>query len=216
MDVQLMDFMGGDASVVRAARVSTLGAEAKAEENAGLINYLMRERHASPFEHNVFTFYIHAPIFVTREILRHRISSINEESGRYRELEMKFYYPVDKARPLRQVGKTGDYIFETAEELREPLLEAMDEVYGIAEQRYEELLRMGIAKEVARMVLPVSTYSSMFFSLNARSLMNFLSLRTADNAQWEIRQVAKEMEQHFQREMPLTYRAWLENGRKSI
>lgn len=170
----------------------------------------------SPFEHNVFTFFIEAPIFVTREIIRHRISAINEESGRYKQLEDKFYYPTDRERPLRQVGKTGHYIFETAEELRDPTLELLDEAYGVAWENYNKMLQMGVAKEVARMALPVGIYSSMYFSINARSLMNFLSLRTAPNAQWEIRQVARQMEQHFATSMPLTYLAWTSNGRKSI
>lgn len=218
MNVDLIDFMGGDASVVRAARVSTLGSESKAEENSGLINYLVRERHASPFEHNVFTFYVRAPIFVAREFMRHRMASYNEESGRYKVLETEFYYPVATDRPLVQIGKTGDYEFEdvTDPTFRESVLDLMDEAYGPAEEVYHKLLSMGVAKEVARMVLPVGTYSSWYVTINARSLMNFLSLRTASNAQWEIREVAREMEQHFAREMPITYNAWVQNGRESI
>lgn len=219
MKVQLIDYMASDINVVRSAKVSTEGSGSlTTESNEGLINYLMRERHASPFEHNVFTFYIEAPIFVTREILRHRISSINEESGRYRELKGRFYYPYAKDRPLVQIGKTGNYEFEdeTSPELRTWTNDCLHEAYQAAWDCYMALLDSGVAKEVARMVLPVGLYSSMYFTINARSLMNFLSLRTASNAQWEIRQIAHEMEQFFALHMPMTHHAWVVNGRKSI
>lgn len=217
MNVELLDFMGGDAEVVRAAKVSTQGAESLSSgDNAGLINYLMRESHASPFEHNVFKFFVKAPIFVAREFMRHRIASYNEESGRYKVLECEFYYPDDPSRPLKQVGKTGDYIFEMGESLREETLELMDVAYGTAEESYLKMLEAGVAKEVARMVLPVGIYTSFYVTMNARSLMNFLSLRTASNAQWEIQQVANEMELAFAEHMPQTYGAWVNFGRNSI
>lgn len=208
--------MASDRNVVQAAQVSTLGSEAlNSEVNEGLINYLMRERHASPFEHNVYRFYIEAPIFVTREILRHRISSINEESGRYKVLQPKFYTPL-VGRPLKQIGKTGDYVFEMAEELLPEVQRQLDSAYVMAWDTYQHLLEIGVAKEVARMCLPVGIYSSMHFTINARSLMNFLSLRTASNAQWEIRQIAGEMETHFAKTMPITYAAWIKYGRKPV
>lgn len=210
MKVELINVSASDDMVVRAAQVSTKGANVVAESNLGLINYLMRNQHLSPFEHNSFTFLVHAPIFVTREMLRHRAgTSFNEESGRYRELDTTFYYP-DQQRPLRQVGKTGDYQFEMANELREKTLMLMDEAYGVAEEMYSRLLELGVAKEVARMVLPVGLYSTIYFTVNARSLMNFLDLRLADNAQWEIRWVAKAMLPHFAQAMPVTYNAWRE------
>lgn len=219
MKVQLIDYMASDLSVVKAAKVSTEGSGSlTTESNEGLIKYLMREHHASPFEHNVFTFYIEAPIFITREILRHRISSINEESGRYRELKGRFYYPYDKNRPLVQIGKTGDYTFVDQDdpELRKKVNEMLYETYSTAWWAYTTLLEAGVAKEVARMCLPVGIYSSMYFTINARSLMNFLSLRTASNAQWEIQQIAHQMEMFFALNMPTTHKAWVDNGRESI
>lgn len=219
MEVRLINAMANDLSVVQAARVSTLGEDSlTTESNEGLIRYLMREGHASPFEHNVFKFYVRAPIFVAREFMRHRMASYNEESGRYKVLETEFYYPVASDRPLVQIGKTGDYEFEEAvnPEFRDSVLDLMDEAYGPAEETYHKLLAMGVAKEVARMVLPVGIYSSWYVTINARSLMNFLSLRTAPNAQWEIREVAKAMEEYFEGQMPLTYKAWNDFGRKSI
>jgi thymidylate synthase (FAD) len=217
MDVKLIEDMADDIHVVRAARVSTEGnksIDAKASER--LILYLMRNKHASPFEHSMFTFYVHAPIFITREILRHRWASFNEESGRYRELDPDFYYPKDENRPLQQVGKTGDYQFVTAEHLREDVLNKFEEAYGTAWSAYELMLHDGVAKEVARMVLPLGIYSSLYVTMNARSLMNFLALRTANDAQWEIRYIASQMEYFFQDIMPLTHNAWVLNGRQAI
>lgn len=213
MKVELVDFMGGDGRVVQAARTSTLGATASEEkESAGLINFLVRERHEVPIEHSVFTFRIEAPIFVTRQILKHRITSISEESGRYREMDGQFYIP-NLDRPLSQVGKTGDYNmvqFDDVEDA-ENVLTAMQVVCRVAGAAYSELLDFGVAKEVARMVLPVNLYSSMYLTINARSLMNFLSLRNEHHAQYEIREVAKQMDDVFRAEMPLTRAAWLKS-----
>ena len=215
MEVKLIDSMANDLSVVKAARVSTEGSKSlDSKESQGLINYLMRFRHSSPFEHSTFTFYVYAPIFVTREIIRHRTAQINEESGRYKVLEGNFYYPEE--RPLRQVGKTGDYKFEDGNELRDMVLEGFDQAYGNAWIVYEDLLTAGVAKEVARMVLPVGIYSSMYFTVNARGLMNFLSLRTAPNALWEIQYIASQMEHEFSQAMPITFDAWVNNGRKQL
>ena len=209
MKVELIDFMGGDGRVVQAARTSTQGAAASEErESEGLINFLLRERHEVPVEHSVFTFRIEAPIFVTRQILKHRISSISETSGRYRELPGEFYIPSE-ARPLAQTGKTGEYNMVHLGEHEETRL-ALEMVR--ASQRawasYESMLHNGAAKEVARMVLPVNLYSSMYLTMNARSLMNFLSLRNEHHAQFEIREVAKQMEDVFAEQMPLTYAGW--------
>jgi thymidylate synthase (FAD) len=217
MEVKLIEAMADDIHVVRAAKVSTEGSKSLITESSDkLIGYLMRNKHASPFEHSTFTFYIHAPIFITREMLRHRWSSFNEESQRYREVEPNFYYPKDPNRPLQQVGKTGDYQFVTAEHLREDVLDKFEEAYGAAWSAYELMLNDGVAKEVARMVLPLGIYSSLYVTMNARSLMNFLALRTANDAQWEIRYIASQMEYFFQEIMPITYNAWILNGRQAI
>ena len=209
MKVELIDFMGGDGRVVQAARTSTLGAAASEEkESEGLINFLLRERHEVPFETSVFTFRIEAPIFVTRQILKHRISSISETSGRYRELPGEFYIPSEE-RPLAQTGKTGEYnMVHLGEHEETRLAVEMVRASQRAWASYEHMLRNGAAKEVARMVLPVNLYSSMYLTMNARSLMNFLSLRNEHHAQWETREVAKQMEEFFEERMPLTFAAW--------
>lgn len=218
MYVQLVDVMASDLAVVQAAKVSTVGIDSlTTESNEGLIKYLMRERHASPFEHNVFKFVVHAPIFVAREFMRHRIASYNEESGRYRELKDEFYF-VTPDRPLVQIGKTGNYTFENEIDPDTTALvnRCFQDAYDSAWAIYQHMLKNGVAKEVARMVLPVGIYSTWYVTINARSLMNFLSLRTASNAQWEIQQIALSMEEHFKIHMPVTYQAWVANGRQSI
>jgi len=217
--VDLVDAMATDKAVAMAARVSS-GTESVPERDEGLINYLMRDRHGSPFEHNSFTFRIEAPIFVFREFMRHRIASYNEESGRYKQLEPVFYLPSLK-RNLIQVGKVGAYEFIPGTEedtlLVQRLIQASaKEAYG----KYLTMLDHGIAREVARMVLPVNIFSSMYVTMNARSLMNFLSLRTKDETstypsfpQREIEMVAEKMEVFFSEAMPITHKVFVQNGR---
>lgn len=218
--VDLIDQMGGDLSVVRSARVST-GTESVAAGDEKLIGFLMRNRHGTPFEHTAFTFRIEAPIFVWREFMRHRIGvSYNEESGRYKQLEPVFYVPaVD--RPLVQVGKAGAYEFEMGDLRHHMLAGPTLEINAHdAYKRYTGMLKAGIAREVARMVLPVNIYSSAYVTMNARALMNFLSLRTKVEGsafpsfpQREIEMVAEKMEEIFATLMPVTYQAFDNNGR---
>ena len=229
MTVELVRSSAHDSDVVFAARVSTQGEQslegalAEAEDAArgkGLINYLMRDRHGSPFEHNSMTFYVQAPIFVFREFMRHRIASYNEESGRYRELRPVFYVPGPD-RHLVQVGKAGAYDFHpgTPEQTELAVAEAQ-RVAIEAYAAYQRMLDAGVAREVARIVLPLSIYSSMYVTMNARSLMNFLSLRTKREGthfpsfpQREIEMVAERMESLWAELMPLTYEAFNANGR---
>jgi thymidylate synthase (FAD) len=212
--------MGDDASVVKAARVSTGGSTTTPEKDAGLINYLMRDRHGTPFEHNAFTFYVEAPIFVFREFMRHRVASYNEESGRYKELAPVFYIPSED-RKLIQVGKPGAYTFEEGTYDQKKIVPAdikmaAKEAYAA----YQRMLEKGVAREVARSVLPVGLYSSMFVTMNARTLMNFLSLRTMREGtmfpsfpQREIEMCAEKMEDFFAEVMPVTYATFNKNGR---
>ena len=205
--------------VETAARGLASGAEAGSKDK-GLINFLMRDRHGSPFEHNSMTFYVQAPIFVFREFMRHRIASYNEESGRYRELKPVFYIPSVE-RKLIQVGKTGSYTFvDGTKEQFDVTVSAMKDAYVVAYGSYQKMLEAGVAREVARAVLPVATYSSMYVSMNARALMNFLSLRTAREGshfpsypQREIEMVAEKMEAEFAQLMPITYGAFEKSGR---
>jgi thymidylate synthase (FAD) len=226
MTVELVKSSASDADVIWAARVSTAGETTlekvgeSSDRDAGLINYLARERHGSPFEHTSMTFFVSAPIFVFREFMRHRIASYNEESGRYRELRPVFYIP-NKDRKLVQVGKTGAYTFVdgTPEQL-DITVNAIKETCTLAYENYQKILASGVAREVARAVLPVTLYSSMYVTMNARALMNFLSLRTSSPdshfpsyPQREIEMVAEKMEKHFAQLMPMTYGAFQKSGR---
>ena len=224
MTVELVNSMARDSDVAMAARVSTVSGNHEKivdlEKDSGLINYLMRDRHGSPFEHNAFTFYIEAPIFVFREFMRHRIASYNEESGRYKELSPVFYVPGED-RKLKQVGKPGAYVFEDGTYDQKMMVPAsIRRVNTEAYNAYKKMLDSGIAREVARAVLPVNLYSSMYVTMNARSLMNFLSLRTQREGthfpsfpQREIEMVAEKMEEFFAEKMPITYETFNKHGR---
>jgi thymidylate synthase (FAD) len=212
--VRLDGCMADDVSVVNSARVSfgkkieTLSAADK-----GLINFLMREKHGTPFEHNSFRFHVRCPIFVAREWFRHRIGSFNEFSGRYAEFSPEAYVPaLEDVRS--QVGKPGAYSFEKVDDfVAISAREIIEESYNRAFVNYEDLLKLGVAKEVARTVIPVGAFTEFYWTVNARSLMNFISLRNDDNAQYEIRMLAKEVELIFADLMPVTYEAFMLNNR---
>jgi thymidylate synthase (FAD) len=221
-DVELVEHAGSDEMICRAARVSTLGAASlETLESAGLIKFLMSNRHGTPFEHSMMTFRISAPIFVWREFMRHRIGiSYNEESGRYKELDGVFYIPPRK-RNLVQVGKPGHYTFEIGSQAQyDTMTHALWVSYGHAWDAYQKQLGFGIAKEVARMCLPVAIYSTAYVTMNPRSMMNFLTLRTKHDdskfpsfPMWEINQVANQMEDIFRGLFPLTHTAFVDSGR---
>ena len=151
----------------------------------------MRDRHGTPFEHNAFRFHIRCPIFVAREWFRHRIGSFNEFSMRYAKATDDFYVPeADDVRS--QVGKPGAYSFEPVEpELAERTREELQAVYDAAYATYTRLVEQGVARELARSVLPVGAYTEFYWTVNARALMNFVSLRAAETAQREIRRYAE-------------------------
>jgi len=209
--------MADDLSVINSARVSfDRRDETLTDAGVGLIKFLMRERHGTPFEHNAFRFHIKCPIFVTREWMRHRIGSFNEFSARYSEMPPEFYLP-ELEHVRAQTGKPGAYTFEPAgdEAFRDNAVHAMSSSIKQSIRMYNMLLEGGIAKEVARNVLPVSMYTQFYWTVNARSLMNFLSLRTAPAALLEIRQYAEDVETIFADTMPVTYAAWVEYGKKT-
>lgn len=212
--VRLDALMADDLSVVNSARVSFhTHRDAMGEGDTGLINYLMKNRHGTPFEHNAFRFHVSAPLFIFREWQRHRIGSFNEWSARYSKLESNFYIPTYENIRVR-VGKPGHYTYEAASSevamaFYQHLLRESHENY----RYYDTALKEGIAPEQARFFLPVNIYSEMYWTVNARSLMNFLSLRDAPTAMWEIQQFAKAIKVFFQRAMPVTYAAFVENGR---
>jgi thymidylate synthase (FAD) len=212
--VRLDDAMATDLSVVNAARVSFARRKDEMDESDhGLIRFLMRDRHGTPFEHNSFRFHIRAPIFVAREWMRHRVGSFNEFSMRYAKATDDFYVP--EAEDVRtQVGKPGSYSFEpVSPELAEQTREELQAVYDAAYAAYARLVDLGVARELARSVIPVGAYTEFFWTVNARALMNFVSLRAAETAQREIRRYAEACEQFFAERMPVTHEAFVAAGR---
>lgn len=225
--VELIDSMGNEESIVRAARVSTKGAESKgATANAGLIRYLYREKHGVPFESCVFTLYIEMPIVASRQTLKHRLSSINEESGRYKELEGVFYLPRDE-RKLVQIGKTGDYNFVPANPRQvEIFREMLTNTAETSWYNYQAAIhQLGIAKEAARFLLPTSIlYSSMYFTANLRSVLNFLSLRKdwgpdakhQSKPQDEIELVAEQIAAIVEEKFPTVWEMFVKSGYEAV
>lgn len=226
VDVELVDWMGDDDTIVSAARVSTAGwvnegSDAQSVKRSGLINFLMRDRHGTPFEHNSFTFRISAPLFVFYEFHRHRVGwSYNEESGRYRALEPVFYVPRPDRR-LRQIGKPGAYTFEPGDYNQQARVRGAHRRAALeAWTEYTELLDRGIAKEVARNVLPVSIYKTMYATCNLRSLFSFLSLRWAHPLSMvptfpldEIQQVAEKLDALARTNFPIAFDSFDRHGR---
>ena len=212
--VRLDDAMASDLSVVNSARVSFgRRREEMDESDEGLVRFLMRDRHGTPFEHNAFRFHIRAPIFVVREWMRHRIGSFNEFSMRYAKATDDFYVP--ESEDVRsQVGKPGAYSFEPVDpELAEQTREELQAVYDQAFETYERLVEAGVARELARSVMPVGAYTEFYWTVNARALMNFVSLRAAETAQREIRRYAEAVEVFLAEKMPVTHAAFVAAGR---
>jgi thymidylate synthase (FAD) len=212
--VRLDACMADDLAVVNAARVSFARRKTEMDDaDAGLIRFLMRERHGTPFEHNSLRYHIRCPIFVAREWMRHRVGSFNELSGRYTELPDAFYVPA--AEDVRsQVGRPGAYSFEpVADDIAARTRSRMVEMYRAAYAAYQAMLDDGIAKEVARAVLPVGIYTEFYWTVNARSLMNFVSLRNAETAQREIQRYADAVERLWAAHMPITHAAFVDRGR---
>jgi thymidylate synthase (FAD) len=212
--VRLDDSMASDLSVVNAARVSFARRKEEMDDaDRGLVRFLLRDRHGTPFEHNAFRFHVRAPIFVAREWFRHRVGSFNEFSMRYARATDDFYVPdADDVRT--QVGKPGSYSFDPVEpEVAEVTREELRAVYETAFAAYERLVELGVARELARSVMPVGAYTEFYWTVNARSLMNFVSLRAAETAQREIRRYAEACERFLAEEMPVTYQAFVDAGR---
>jgi len=222
-EVTLEEVMGDDLAIVNAARVSFVKRSSwldtkqrlLKEADAGLINYLMRERHGTPFEMVQFRFRVRTSIRVMREWQRHRIGGYNEVSTRYVEMKPEFFVP-DLPAVRVQTGKPGHYVMETASsDVADVVIAAMRRSHKEAWEHYQNLLSYGVAKELAAYVLPLGTYTEQIWSVNLRSAFNFLSLRNAATALREIRHAAVLVEQKIEEVVPYAYRAFNECGRHS-
>ncbi len=202
--VRLVDFMGSDLAVVQAARVSLGKGVTHTVRDKKLVDFLLANRHETPFEHAVFKFHINCPMFVARQWFRHRMASYNEISGRYTEMKEQFYLP----QRLRQ-QKTRNYQYRKMDESESSdLLQKIKSFYKDTYALYRELLQKGVAKEHARIILPAALYTQFYWTVNARSLMNFLSLRLDEHAQEEIRLYAQSICEIFKQKMPWTFAAF--------
>ena len=207
--VRLIDFMGGDQGVVDAARVSYGGKSKGADADRKLIAYLLKHSHLTPFEHSLFKFHVRAPIFVARQWFRHRFAAYNEISLRYTEVKDEFYMPKNWRRQ-DQKNKQSSTLSADLDQAR--LNDMFKKDIGSALATYKNMIGMGVAREMARMVLPVNLYTEFYWTVNARSLMNFVALRADAHAQWEIQQYGLAMAKTFRNEMPWTYEAFLRHG----
>ncbi len=202
--IRLVDFMGGDLAVVQAARVSLGKGITNTVRDKKLVDFLMANHHETPFEHSVFKFHIKCPIFVARQWFRHRMASYNEISGRYTEMEEQIYLPE-----RLRTQKAQNYQYQLLEEEKNrDFLQKIGQLYQEAFTLYQELLENGVAKEHARIILPAALYTQFYWTINARSLMNFLVLRLDIHAQEEIRLYAKVISRTFRQKMPWTYEAF--------
>jgi thymidylate synthase (FAD) len=205
--LRLVDMMGDDYAAVKAARVSYGKGIKTPEKDKNLIFYLMEHGHETPFEHIVFTFHVKAPIFVARQWFRHRIGSFNEASLRYTELKDEFYIPDHVRKNVVEDKQKAIRVDE--EQLKQKALDLIESAIENSYKVYKELLEMGVAREMARIVLPMSSYTQFYWTVNARSLMNFLNLRADSHAQWEIQQYALNIANIFKEKCPWTFEAFL-------
>lgn len=208
--VRLVSHNASDQSVVSAARVSNgiIGDEWRGEKDEKLIRFLLKHQHGTPFEHNSMTFLVKAPLFVVREWHRHRIGwSYNEVSGRYAELEEEFYVP-ERIRLPHPTNKQGSV--DSDDVNLGWMLGQISESSEDAFKAYHRLLEDGMAREMARLVLPLNTYTSFYATCNSRSLMHFLGLRLDEGAQWEIQEYGRALEEIWRDLMPVTHAAWSE------
>lgn len=220
MTVKLIRAMASDDFVIQAAQVS-----AKGENNPGtvpqrLIDALIAGKHGSPFEHGQMTFFVKVPLFIRSEWMRHRMSSFNEWSGRYSEMLPEFYVPAEDRAMINKGTKMKPDMQPALPGLFSAVTSSIEHVALEAWENYANMLDLGVANEVARMCLPVNTYTQFYWTVNPRSLMNFLSLRVQSDdstvksyPQIEIQWAADEVERHFAELMPATYDAFIRNGR---
>ncbi|HET9494847.1 MAG TPA: FAD-dependent thymidylate synthase [Chloroflexia bacterium] len=209
--VRLVDYMGSDQSIVQAARVSYGAGTKSVREDRGLIRYLLRHDHTTPFEMVVLKFHIKAPIFVIRQWMRHRTASINEESGRYSIMKEEFHVPAPgdigyQSKDNKQ-GRSND---EVPAEVIERFLDFLRQDRESAYAHYEQFLQDNVARELARIVLPLSLYSEFYWQMNLHNLLHFLRLRMDPHAQKEIRDYANRVAECVKAVAPIAWEAFEE------
>ena len=209
--VMLKDYMGGDASIVQAARVSYGDGTKKASDDKGLIAYLMRHHHTTPFEMVDLKFLVKLPIFVARQWIRHRTASVNELSARYSVMADEFYLPKkEDVRYQSTLNRQGGSEEEVSDELCGRVVDTLHNGARQAYGDYEEMIKANIARELARTHLPISLYTQWYWKINLHNLLHFLELRLDSHAQYEIRVYAQAMSQIVKDVVPWTWEAFEE------
>ncbi len=207
--IRLVDYLGSDQRIVQAARVSYGEGTKTYRQDKGLINYLMRNDHTSPFEQVVFTFHVKMPIFVARQWTRHRTARMNEISGRYSVMKDEVYLPAAKDIAMQsEDNKQGRKSEPVPPEMAEAVIAVMKEDGERAFENYHRLLDMGIAREIARIDLPLSLYTEFYWEIDLHNLFHFLALRLDAHAQYEIREYAKVMLEIVRRVCPIATEAF--------
>ena len=209
--VRLVDYMGSDAAIVQAARVSYGEGTKKVSEDRALIRYLMRRRHTSPFEMVEFKFHVKLPIFVARQWIRHRTANVNEYSGRYSVMKEEFYIPEAKdVRFQSTVNKQSRSEEEVPDELKRRFIDFLKRTHAASYEEYERLIDEGLARELARIGLPLSLYTEWYWKIDLHNLFHFLRLRLDPHAQLEIRQYAHVMADMVKVVCPMAYEAFMD------
>ncbi len=210
--VRLVDYMGGDARIVQAARVSYGEGTKTVREDKALIDYLLRNKHTSPFEQVIFTFHVKMPIFVARQWIRHRTARLNEISGRYSVMNDEFYLPnPNEVRTQSKNNKQGSSSEDIDPELAMKVIEALKQEQTSLYTNYKGLIANNIARELARINLPLSLYTEMYWQIDLHNLFHFLKLRMDSHAQYEIRVYGEVMAEIVKAVSPLAYQAFEEH-----
>jgi len=215
--VRLVDYLGNDSRIVSAARVSYGKGTKTYREDKGLINYLLRNDHTSPFEQVVMTFHVKLPIFVARQWIRHRTARVNEISGRYSVMKSEFYLPSTTDIAFQsENNKQGRATTKVPPKLQKQVLSILEkyqkELYG----KYEELLEFNIARELARINLPLSLYTEWYWQIDLHNLFHFLALRLDAHAQMEIRAYAEVIDKIGKTVCPIAFEAFEDHILSSV
>jgi thymidylate synthase (FAD) len=216
--IRVIDYMGTDAAIVQAARVSYGVGTKKSQEDRGLINYLMRHSHTTPFEMCEIKLHVKLPIFVMRHWVRHRTANINEYSARYSILSNEFYIPeinqLAKQSATNKQGKSDETLdLSNAKKIIDMLESSCKESY----EKYSRMLDdLSLTRELARTILPVNIYTEMYWKIDLHNLLHFLKLRADSHAQYEIRCYANEILNIVKKWVPFTYDAFVDYKQGSI
>lgn len=207
--VRLVDVMGDDAAIVQAARVSYGSGTKQVHEDRGLIRYLLRHAHTTPFEMVEFKFHIKLPIFVARQWIRHRTANVNEYSGRYSEMKDEFYVPsADQVRPQSTLNKQGRAEEAFDHEAATDIITSLEQSQRQQYDEYQSYLERGLAREIARIALPVSNYTEWYWKIDLHNLFHFLRLRIDSHAQYEIRVYGEAMAAIVKQVVPMAWEAF--------